>query len=133
MAIKSFGISVQITPPAGSPTAIAELTDVTPGGVDVNFIDTTAHDSSGGWRQFIGGLTDPGTIELTGNYKFTDAGQAALIANRGVIVAVNITFSDATNVTCNAVVGGYNLSNPLDEKVEFTCSLKITGAITITT
>lgn len=133
MAIKSYGISVQITPPAGSPTTIGELTDVTPGGVDVNFIDTTAHDNPGGWRSFIGGLTDPGTIELTGNYKFTDAGQAALISNRGVVVAVNITFSDATNITCSAVVGGYNVSNPLDDKVEFTCPLKVTGAITLTT
>jgi predicted secreted protein len=128
MAIKSFGISVTI-----GGTAIAELTDVTVGGVDVNFIDTTAHDSSGGWRTFLGGLTDPGTIDLTGNYKQTDAGQAALISGRGTSVAVNITFSDSTNVTCSAIVGGYNLSNPQDDKVEFTCSLKITGAITITT
>lgn len=133
MAIKSFGISVQITAPSGSPTAIAELTDVTVGGVDVNFIETTAHDSAGGWKTFLGGLTDPGTIDLTGNYKFTDAGQAILIAQRGVSCAINITFSDATNVTCNAIVGGYNLSNPQDDKVEFTCSLKITGAITLTT
>lgn len=128
MAIKSFGISVTI-----GGTAIAELTDVTVGGVDVNFIETTAHDSSGGWKTFLGGLTDPGTIDLTGNYKFTDAGQAALISGRGTSVAVNITFSDATNVTCNAIIGGYNVSNPQDDKVEFTCSLKITGAITLTT
>ena len=128
MAIKSFGISVTI-----GGTAIAELTDVSVSGVDVNFIDTTAHDSSGGWKTFLGGLTDPGSIELTGNYKQSDAGQAALVSGRGTNVAVNITFSDATNVTCNAIIGGYNLSNPQDDKVEFTCSLKITGAITITT
>lgn len=128
MAIKSFGVSVTI-----GGTAIGELTDVSANGVDVNFIDTTAHDSSGSWKTFIGGLTDPGTLELTGNYKQGDAGQAALISGRGTSVAVVITFSDSTNMNFNAIVGGYNLSNPLDDKVEFTCSLKITGAISITT
>jgi len=126
MAIKSFGIGVTI-----NTTAIGELTDVTPGGADVNFIDVTAHDSAGGWKKFIGGLSDGGTLELTGNYKFSDAGQAALIAQRGQQAAIVVTFSDSTTSTFNAIVGAYNLSNPLDDKVEFTCSLKVTGAITL--
>jgi len=78
-----------------------------------------------------GGLSDGGTLELTGNYKFSDAGQAALIAQRGQQAAIVVTFSDSTTSTFNAIVGAYNLSNPLDDKVEFTCSLKVTGAITL--
>lgn len=126
MASKSFGVAVTV-----NTIAIGELTDVTPGGVDVNFIDVTAHDSAGGWKEFIGGLTDGGTLELTGNYVEADAGQTELRDERGNVAAVVITFSDATTSTFSAVVGGYNLSNPLDDKIEFTCSLKVTGAITI--
>lgn len=126
MAIKSFGVAVTV-----NTIAIGELTDVTPGGVDVNFIDVTAHDSAGGWKEFIGGLTDGGTLELTGNYVAADAGQVELRDERGNVAAVVITFSDGSTSSFSAVVGGFNLSNPLDDKVEFTCSLKVTGAIVI--
>jgi len=126
MAIKSFGVAVTV-----NTIAIGGLKDVTPGGVDVNFIDTTAHDSAGGWREFIGGLTDGGTLELTGNYDETDAGQVELRAERANVAAVVITFNGSNTGTFNAVVGGYSLSNPLDDVVEFSCSLKVTGAITI--
>jgi len=126
MAIKSFGVTVTV-----NTIAVGGLTDVQPGGVDVTFIDTTAHDSAGGWKEFVGGLTDGGTLELTGNYDVADVGQIELIAERGNVAAVVVTFSDTSTSTFNAVVGGYGLSNPLDDKVEFTCSLKVTGAITI--
>ena len=126
MAIKSFGVAVTV-----NTIAIGGLKDVTPGGVDVNFIDVTAHDSAGGWREFIGGLTDGGTLELTGNYDEADAGQVELRAERGQVASVIVTFSDATTSTFSAVVGGYSLSNPLDDVVEFSCSLKVTGAIVI--
>jgi len=126
MAIKSFGVAVTV-----NTIAIGGLTDVQPGGVDVTFIDVTAHDSAGGWKEFVGGLTDGGTLELTGNYDAADVGQIELIAERGNEAAIVVTFSDSSTSTFSAIVGGYNLSNPLDDKVEFTCSLKVTGAITI--
>jgi len=126
MAIKSFGVAVTV-----NTIAIGGLTDVQPGGVDVTFIDVTAHDSAGGWKEFVGGLTDGGTLELTGNYDAADVGQVELIAERGNSAAVVVTFSDSSTSTFSAIVGGYSLSNPLDDKVEFTCSLKVTGSITI--
>jgi|TARA_R110002124_G_scaffold73619_1_gene197448 predicted secreted protein len=126
MATKSFGVTVTV-----NTIAIGELTDVTPGGVDVNNIDTTAHDSSGGWKTFMGGLSDGGTLELSGNYVIADAGQVELRASRGDTASVVVTFSNASTSTFSAVIGGYNLANPLDDKIEFSCSLKVTGPIVI--
>jgi len=126
MATKSFGVSVKV-----NTILIGELNDVTPGGVDVSNIDTTAHDSTGGWKTFIGGLTDGGSLELSGNYVIANAGQVELRSERGNVAAIVVTFSDTSTSTFSAVVGGFSLSNPLDDKIEFTCSLKVTGPIVI--
>ena len=126
MAIKSFGVAVTV-----NTIAIGELTDANLSGRDVNFIDTTAHDATGRAKTFIGGLTDNGTLELTGNYDEADAGQVELRDEMGNQAAVVVTLSDATTLTFNAIVGAYNVSIPIDDKVEFTCSLKVTGTIAI--
>ena len=124
--IKSFGVTVKV-----NTILVGGLTDVTPGGVDVTNIDVTAHDSTGGWREFVGGLTDGGTLELSGNYNLADVGQIELRAERGQVAAIIVTFSDLSTSTFSAVVGGFNLANPLDDKIEFSCSLKVTGPIVI--
>lgn len=123
--IRSFGIGVTV-----ASNAIGCLTDVNVSGGDVTFVDTTTHDSSGGYKEFVGGLKDGGTLELTGKYSYADAGQTHLRANLGASKAFVVTFSDGTKVSFTAIVGAYNTSNPLDDAVEFTASAKITGAVT---
>lgn len=123
--IKSFGIGV-----TAATNAVGGLTDVNVSGGEVSFIDTTTHDSSGGYREFVAGLKDGGTLELTGKYDYSDVGQAYLRGNLGASAAFVVTFSDGTKVSFTAIVGAYNTSNPLDDSVEFTSSNKITGAVT---
>lgn len=126
--IKSFGVAVSV-----ATNDIGELTDVSIPEIDVNFVDITTHDSTGGFREFVGGLKDGGTLTLTGAYDISDTGQTYLRtpANQGgSAVAVVVTFSDDSTASFDAVVGGYGTSNPLDDKVEFTASLKISGDVT---
>jgi predicted secreted protein len=123
--IRSFGIGVTV-----ATNAIGGLTDVSLPGVDVSIIDVTSHDSSGGYREFVSGLKDAGNIELTGKYDYSNVGQAYLRNNPGASAAFVVTFSDGTKASFTALVGGYTAGNPLDDSVEFTCSSKITGAIT---
>ncbi len=127
MAINSFGIAVTV---GGS--AVGELTDVSIGGTDVNMIDVTTHGSAGGYREFIGGLKDSGTLEMTGKFVKGDAGQVELRDNPGVASAVVVTFSDGTTAAFDSIIGPYTVSNPLDDAMEFNASVKITGAITYT-
>lgn len=122
---KSFGVTVTI-----DATAIGGLTNASNSGGDVSFIDTTSHDSTGGWREFVGGLIDGGTFDLEGNYDLADAGQLLLISEIGESVAVVMTFSDGSTATCNAIVGKYDVANELDGLIQFTCPLKVTGPIT---
>lgn len=123
--IKSFGVGVTV-----ATNAIGGLTDVSIPGIEVSMIDITSHDSSGGYREFVGGLKDAGTLELTGKYNYSDTGQDYLKDNPGVSAAFVVTFSDSTKISFSAIIGGYTVNNPLDDATEFTCSCKITGAVT---
>lgn len=123
--MKSFGVTVTL-----GGTAIGKLTDANISGRDVNNIDITTHGSPGS-REFIGGLIDNGSLELTGNYDIDNAGQLALSGWEAQTKVAIVTLSDGTVFTFSAIVGPLNTTNPLDDKVEFTCSLKITGDIVI--
>lgn len=126
MAIRSNGIAVTV-----GGTAIGGLIDVNISGGDVNNIDTTTQGDAA--RTFVGGLVDYGTLELSGKFDITDAGQLALISGTGDTAAVVVTYNDAGDTTASfsAIIGAFNLSNPLDDTVDFSCSCKITGAVTI--
>ena len=122
--IRSYGVAVSV-----ATNDIGGLTDVVPGGADVNFVDMTTHDSEDGWKEFLGGLKDGGTLELTGAFDIADSGQDYLRDNPAVLAACVVTFAGGSTCSFDAIVGGYSTSAPLDDKVEFTCSLKITGPV----
>ncbi len=121
--IKSYGVEVTI-----ATNIIGGLTDANLGGSDVAIIDTTTHDGDG-WKTSVGGLKDGGTIELSGDYDFDDVGQAYFIANLGAAKAFVVTLSDDSTATFTAIVGKFDLTNPLDEVVKFSASAKVTGAV----
>lgn len=123
--IKSFGVAVTV-----GGTSIGELTDVQLTGGDVTMVDLTTHDSTGGYKEFTGGLIDAGTLELTGKYDIADTGQTALRTNIGASTAFVVTFSDNSTASFDAIPSVFNTTNPLDDAVEFTCSCKVDGAIT---
>lgn len=124
--MKSFGVGITV-----ATNAVGGVTEINKSGGDVNFIDTTTHDTTGA-REFIGGLLDEGTIEISGRYADDDVGQSYLQDNPGATAAVVITFSDTSSIGFNAVIGAVDITNPLDEEVGFSCSLKISGDVTWT-
>lgn len=127
MAIKSFGVTVSI-----DGTAIGGLVSADITGGDVSFIDTTTHESTSGYREFVGGLKDGGTLELSFKYEIADTGQVKLRnpAIQGTVVPAVVTFTDLSTASFDVVVGIPSTVNPLDEDVTSTCSCKITGPIT---
>jgi hypothetical protein len=124
MGKKSFGITVTL-----GGTAIGGLTDVSISGRDVSAIDMTSHSSAGAAREFVGGLIDNGTLELTGNFEGTHPGISYMEANLAETVAAIVTYSDGSTHTFSVIVGAPNVENPLDDKIDFSVSHKITGPI----
>jgi predicted secreted protein len=121
---KSFGVTVTL-----GGTTIGGLESVSITGRDVNAVDVTAHDSSGGNREFVGSLIDNGTLELSGNFAGDSAGLTYLEGHLAQTVACVIPYSDASTHTFNCIVGAPSYDNPLDDKIGYSVSCKITGAI----
>lgn len=124
--IRSFGASFSF-----DGTTVNGITDISLPEVSTAEIDITSHDETGGFRKFLGGLKDGGTMTVTGKYDIADSGQdkLRLETDDGTAKACVVTFSDGSTATFNAVLLGYGVTNPLDDAVEFNASLKISGTI----
>jgi hypothetical protein len=122
--IKSFGAQVYL-----NGIAIGGLTDINATGTDVSMIDTTSHDAGGGFRTFVSGLKDGGTLELTGKYNYADAGQAEWKAEEGMRHIVMVNLSDNSGLVFYVIVGAFRVENPLDDATAFTATAKITGQV----
>lgn len=100
-------------------------------------VELTSHDSDG-WREFVDGLRDGGTVSVTCRFDPEDAGQAALLGNfntRNTNLACIITLpSDAGSGTFTLSFSAFVLDTggnlPFDEAGEATFTLKIDGLVT---
>lgn len=97
-------------------------------------VDVTTLDSAGGYREFIQGYRDSGTVELTGFHEKGNAGQAALRTayESGEAGSAEVDFPDGTVVSFRAFVKGYTLgAAEVDGAVGFGAQLRVTGAVTV--
>lgn len=125
-----------LTCPAG---VIAEIDEIGAFAPSADTIDVTTLVSTGGYREFIGGLRDGGEITLRGNFYPGNAGQIAMktYLDDGVARAYTLTMPVAmgATVTFNGIVTGMEAGPfPADGKVAFGSTIKITGvpAINVT-
>jgi hypothetical protein len=123
---KSFGTTVSV-----NSTLIGGLTDISLSGAEVPFIDITTHDSTA--KEFVSGLVDNGTLELSGKFDNANTGQDYLRANTGLSKAFIVTLPNAATISFNAVIGGMSEDIPLEDAVGFSISCKIDGAKTYST
>lgn len=120
---KSFGTTVTV-----NATAILGLNDINFSGADVASVDTTTHDSTA--KEFVSGLVDYGTLEISGKFDNADAGQDYLRTNVGTAKTFVVTYPNAATITCSAIIGPMNESSPTEGTVDFSVSCKLTGAKT---
>lgn len=121
---RSFGTKVYL-----DGIAIGGLTDVNISAGDVTNVDTTCHNTVDGFRTFVAGLKDGGTVELSGKYDYADAGQEDWREAMGDTATIYIIMPDNSGFAMNVIVGSFNATAPLDDAAEFTASAKITGEV----
>lgn len=109
--------------------AVAEITSIKIGGKKRDMTDVSSFDSTGGYREFIGGFRDGGQVDLSMN--FTRDGYDVLNDDfeTDTLVDYQIVFPGTigTFEFSGFVVSGPDVDAGLD-KVSGSCSIKISGA-----
>jgi predicted secreted protein len=136
----AFGTILRIGSTSGSGgTAVANVTSIDGPELSLETIDVTTHDSTGGWRQFIGGLLDAGEVPLElvfdpalGTHRNASGGLLHALINRTTTEFTLVLPSSPTvSWYFNALVTAFQVQAPIDDKLPANVTLKITGNPTI--
>jgi len=115
---------------AGSP--VSEINSITGPGKSRDTIDVTRLEDTDGYRQFIGGLRDPGTVTLNMNY--TAAGYSLLNGDfeDDDLVEYSIELPNGKGTfTFNGLVTEVPVSIPIGDKVTVDVTIQISGPVTV--
>ena len=112
---------------------VAEINSITGPGMSRDTIDVTSLDSIGGYREFITGFRDAGTVALAMN--FTRATYDVMKSDFESDTAQNyeIVLPDVenTSIEFEGLVTELPLTIPADDKVTTDVTIKITGQVYI--
>ena len=120
----------------GTPLDISGLSGITGPTTSADQIDVTSHESASGFREFIRGLVDPGTISFDIWFDGTDPSQLELMADisdTSAAVVYTMTFPDLTDLVFTAKTNAFEFNVPVDGALSAAVTLQITGAITYPT
>ncbi|MFE8962165.1 phage tail tube protein [Streptomyces iakyrus] len=135
--LDAFGTQLQRgdgATPTETFTAIANVTDITPPGLERETLDVTSHGSPDAWREFIGGLKDGGEVEIEINYDPRE--HDGLIADFEDKDPRNYKVVWPDNLgswAFKAVMKGFEAEAPHDDKLAASCTFKVSGKPEITT
>lgn len=89
-AIIPFGGSVEVSSDGSTWSAVPEARGIPVPEKTQEYPEVTSLDSTGGFREFIAGLKDPGELSFECNY--TEAGMTLIEGLDGVLAHVRVTF-----------------------------------------
>lgn len=117
-------------------TKITNVVSLTPPSPTRDTIDTTDHDSSGDFREFIASLIDAGEASITINYVPGSTGDVLLTSmlGTGTVRAFAIDLNSATatqwRVSGSGIVTSYVPSDVvIDDKMTATVTIKVSGPL----
>lgn len=114
---------------------IAEVNSISGPSMSRETIDVTSLDSSGGYREFITGFRDAGTLQLTMN--FTSSTLTTMKTDFESATAQNyeIVLPDTSTTTLEfeGLVTDLPMEISPDDKITLTVTIKITGQVTVNT
>jgi len=111
---------------------IGEVTEITPGEETTDRVDVTHYQSPDRRREFVAGLIDPGEATFTINWIPGDETDQFIRAARtaGDVRQHRITFPNGVSVTFNAIVLSYSKAIPIDDRMQATITVAVSGAET---
>jgi predicted secreted protein len=112
-------------------TPIAEVNSISGPTMTRDQIDVTSLDSTGGYREFIGGFRDGGTVTLNMNFTADSYGVMMEAYQDENLHPFVITFPDSegSTVSFSGIVTECPLAIPTDDKVTSDVNVKVTGEV----
>lgn len=112
---------------------IAEVNSITGPGMTRDFIDVTSLDSTGGYREFIAGFRDGGTVVLAMNFTRAnyDLMKADFESDTSVLYEIVLPDTDSTSVEFMGLVTELPLTIPTDDKVTIDVTIKVDGEVPV--
>ena len=112
---------------------IAEINSISGPSMSRDTIDVTSLDSTGGYREFIGGFRDAGTLQLTMNFSRTtfDLMKTDFESDTSQNYEIVLPDGDKTTLEFVGLVTELPLEITADDKITSSVSLKITGQVTV--
>ena len=112
---------------------VAEINSISGPNMSRDPIDVTSLDSTGGYREFIPGFRDGGEVTLSCNWELGAWSDWLADFQSDNIVTYTIVLSndEATEISFDAYCVGMGVEIPTDDKVTNEVTLKITGAVSI--
>jgi predicted secreted protein len=112
---------------------IAEINSITGPTKSRDTIDVTSLDSTGGYREFIGGFRDGGTVTLPMNFTRSTYEIMNTDFESNVLQNYEILLPDteATSFEFTALVTELGLGIPADDKITADVTLKVSGQVVI--
>ena len=129
-----FGTTLSRSDMASTPTftELAGITNISGPGISRQIHDVSAHDSPNGYREFIGGLKDPGEVSVDVNYD-PDVHDVWVDDLDDVLPRdYEMEFPDGTVWAFEALLTSFEPSAPFDDKLSASASFKVTGKPVIT-
>ena len=107
-------------------TAVAQLTNISIGGLEADDLDISNMDSDSNYREFISGMINAG--EATLDLVYITAEVTNVLADIGTVVAMVATFgSGGSTWSCDGYIKSMSLDDPFDDKVTASIGVKFTG------
>jgi predicted secreted protein len=134
MSLAISGVGTQFRRWNGSAWAnIAEVNSITGPTMTRDFIDVTSLDSTGGYREFITGFRDAGTISLSMNFTRDTYDAFKADFESPDLQYYEICLSDVENTTLEfaGLVTECPITIPTDDKITADVTIKITGEVTV--
>lgn len=134
-AIAGVGTLFKVSDMASTPVfaTVAEVNNIEGPSISRDTIDVTSLDSTGGYREFIGGFRDGGEVTLAMN--FTRDGYVtfkdAIESSTNIDYQIVLPDAGATTFDFSALATLVGVSIPTDDKVTQNVTLKISGQVTL--
>lgn len=118
---------------AGAWVNIAEVNSISGPGMTRDTIDVTSLDSVGGYREFIGGFRDGGTVTLSMNFTRATYEQMKEDFESDDLQNYEILLpdADATSLEFEGVVTELPLNIAPDDKITADVTIKVSGQVTL--